>query len=219
MTIPYVIADGFDPAGLAAIKEGMSRWEAIGFKFQKLNAMATSDGPQDGGLVGAPVQLVTSGHVTFIPDSKTCCFTNGIGNAVTEVHVPPSGGVGLSVHEIGHVIGLQHEHTRSDRLDHIKIFPENIKDNYGVDQILPINVGDQSSPYDVDSIMHYNSDTFAKPGTSVMLRKDGSKIEHYDQLSPGDIAGAEKMYAPGCSGSTPPGPTPTPPPAPPLVGQ
>lgn len=64
---------------------------------------------------------------------------------------------GTPAHEIGHALGLIHEHTRYDRDEHININPHAISEsslgNFVKTQntIVPGDV-----PYDLSSIMHYS---------------------------------------------------------------
>lgn len=41
---------------------------------------------------------------------------------VSDVFLPEHCPLGSVIHELGHVIGFRHEHTRSDRAQHIKGF-------------------------------------------------------------------------------------------------
>lgn len=38
--------------------------------------------------------------------------------------------LGTVIHELLHVLGMQHTHQRNDRDDHVEILPENIKVGY-----------------------------------------------------------------------------------------
>lgn len=67
------------------------------------------------------------------------------------------------VHEIGHALGLIHEHVRSDRETYVSIIKDNIindttyKNNFA---IYPAN--SVQGPYDFSSIMHYDLNAFGK---------------------------------------------------------
>ncbi|KAI6215007.1 Astacin-like metalloendopeptidase [Aphelenchoides besseyi] len=64
--------------------------------------------------------------------------------------------IGTILHEIGHALGLEHEHQRLDRDDYIQIDTENNRCPMGpLKKVNPIN--QIELPYDFGSIMHYGS--------------------------------------------------------------
>ncbi|KAF3850749.1 hypothetical protein F7725_012521 [Dissostichus mawsoni] len=76
---------------------------------------------------------------------------------------------GIVVHELGHVIGFWHEHTRPDRDEHVSIIRDNIQpgQEYNFLKMEPGEVDSLGEVYDFDSIMHYARNTFSR---SVMHR-------------------------------------------------
>jgi hypothetical protein len=201
--IAYSIEPEFDQEAISAIHAAMGHWEAIGFTFEDRSTVQSTP-PKPGALTGSGAPLLSPWYVSFKVDPQGGASADGIGRAVSTIRLPATPWISTVVHEIGHAIGFQHEHTRPDRDKYIDIFQENIDVTVvgnGVGNVLPINDGDTSTPYDSYSVMHYTSDAFAKRGTSVMLRKDGSKIWRTDRLSAGDIAGAHALYAGEPSGS------------------
>ena len=75
-------------------------------------------------------------------------------------------------HEFFHVLGLLHEHQRSDRDDYITIKWENIP--YGYDRHFKKLMKSKTLglPYDITSIMHYSSTQASSPvGVSSIVSK------------------------------------------------
>lgn len=79
--------------------------------------------------------------------------------------------VGNAAHELGHALGLWHEHSRRDRDNYVEIMQENIDDN-GDENVYERNFGklkpevfNKVPPvsYDIESIMHYGPKAFGKP--------------------------------------------------------
>ena len=77
------------------------------------------------------------------------------------------------IHELGHAIGLLHEHQRPDRDSYIKIQYKNIdKDSFYCFEKRPKEefLYDYTKfPYDYNSIMHYYNYSFSKNGKLVIV--------------------------------------------------
>ena len=63
------------------------------------------------------------------------------------------------MHEVGHSLGLWHEHSRPDRDDHVTVMWDNIPDVNKADFLKKSwqNTVVHGLPYDLDSVMHYPS--------------------------------------------------------------
>lgn len=123
------------------------------------------------------------------------------------------GPVGVVIHEIGHAIGLLHEHLRSDRDDYVIIRWENVDperlcnfcirtEEKGCEHCEPKR-GRPVGAYDYDSIMHYFATQGARAEaqtTIVPLQtlagegNAGRSIGRCDGLSEGDIATIAAVY-------------------------
>ncbi|XP_055854249.1 hatching enzyme 1.2-like [Episyrphus balteatus] len=108
--------------------------------------------------------------------------------------------VGTTIHELMHVLGFNHEHTREDRDEYVEINWKNIPtDSYrNFGKSTPNSTDTFNIKYDYESVLHYSPFAFAmdlfKP-TLVPLKKIGlSKMGQRDGLSKLDISKIWKMY-------------------------
>jgi len=103
--------------------------------------------------------------------------------------------VGSIIHEIGHAIGLFHEHTRPDRDNYVTINLSNVSTGKEIN-FDKIEVGaDTYSEYDYGSIMHYGEYFFSSNGQRSISAPDQVNIGQRDALSAKDIDSVNKMYA------------------------
>lgn len=142
-------------------------------------------------------------YVEFIPAAG--CGSSSIGFAGNRqyVEVGPECKEGNIMHEIGHIVGLFHETSRSDRDDFVEIFWDLI-DPLKRDQFCKVNTVHDNvdlGPYDYGSIMHYGPTDFAidQKSTTIKAKQQlpaGVEMGQRNALSPGDIQAISKLYGP-----------------------
>lgn len=103
------------------------------------------------------------------------------------------------IHEVGHILGLMHEHQRPDRDKYIDVVLENAGAFAYTYEKLSVGRMDNSGPYDFMSIMHYWNGSYSINGLPIMVPKKG--YEHYAQamgrsktLTENDKALIRKIY-------------------------
>lgn len=96
------------------------------------------------------------------------------------------------LHEVGHSLGLIHEHQRADRDQYIEIVNENLELSFLVKFNFNISKSRLHTPYDFFSIMHYGSRYFSRDGYSatIVAKEPYKKFQRYigsgEELSPLD---------------------------------
>lgn len=106
--------------------------------------------------------------------------------------------VSIATHELGHLLGFGHEHSRPDRDEYVDILWENIspahhkifkKDSHWIFHSF-------GTPYDYNSIMHYGSYHFSKNGKrTIVSRKPNVKWFGNRHPSKVDIIQMNLMYS------------------------
>ncbi|XP_078731465.1 dorsal-ventral patterning tolloid-like protein 1 [Lampetra fluviatilis] len=183
--IPYVIGGNFTGSQRAMFKQAMRHWE----RFTCVTFVERSE---------------EESYIVFTYRPCGCCsFVGRMGDGPQAISIGKNcDKFGIVVHELGHVIGFWHEHTRPDRDHHVGIVRENIQPGQEENflKMEPGEVDSLDESYDFDSIMHYSRNTFSRGMflDTILPRKDESGVRpaigQRTRLSKGDIAQANKLY-------------------------
>ncbi|KAL5017782.1 hypothetical protein ScPMuIL_003504 [Solemya velum] len=186
--IPYEIEANFSGAHKALFKLAMRHWE----NYTCITFVERAPGHEN--------------YIVFTERPCGCCsFVGKRGNGAQAISIGKNcDKFGIVVHELGHVIGFWHEHTRPDRDKHVQIIYKNIMpgQEYNFNKLTESEVNSLGEQYDYGSIMHYARNTFARAtyvDTILPQRKPGMvvrpEIGQRVRLSPGDISQARKLYS------------------------
>jgi len=98
-------------------------------------------------------------------------------------------------HELLHALGFNHEQTRNDRDNHIRVYWENIIDDmkYNFNKIATLN---QNTGYDYNSVMQYERYAFSKNNrpTMVPIPNSNAVLGQASQMSRNDIDRLNRLY-------------------------
>ena len=130
-----------------------------------------------------------------------CSSYVGMRGGEQEILLHPECPYGTILHEIGHAVGLLHEHNRIDRNNHVKIIWDNIIEIRKSAYAKHVNVGFDIGDYDYDSIMHYGKFFNCKKdnngkcvGPTIKTKPPGTPIGQRKRLSSGDRAAVKVLY-------------------------
>jgi uncharacterized protein (TIGR02145 family) len=133
-------------------------------------------------------------YVEFVWDKDGCASYLGIIGGRQEIWIADWGKTGNIIHEIGHAIGLIHEHSRADRNGDVYIFYENIEPGNGHNFDIT-NTQYITNNFDFSSIMLYDSYAFSKNGLPTITKLDGSVFKsNRKALSVNDTAIINSIY-------------------------
>uniref|UniRef100_A0A674DZU0 Metalloendopeptidase n=1 Tax=Salmo trutta TaxID=8032 RepID=A0A674DZU0_SALTR len=188
--IPYIIGGNFTGSQRAMFKQAMRHWE-------KLTCVTFIEKTEE------------ESYIVFTYRPCGCCsYVGRRGNGPQAISIGKNcDKFGIVVHELGHVIGFWHEHTRPDRDDHVTIIRDNIQpgQEYNFLKMEPGEVNSLGEAYDFDSIMHYARNTFSRGMflDTILPSRDENGIRpaigQRTRLSKGDITQARKLYrCPAC---------------------
>ncbi|XP_020510137.2 high choriolytic enzyme 1 [Labrus bergylta] len=102
---------------------------------------------------------------------------------------------GTIQHELLHALGFDHEQTRSDRDEHVRILLENVEP--GTEgNFRRIRTNNLNTPYDYNSVMHYSRFAFSRNGrpTIIPIPDENAVIGRASVMSPIDIQRVNILY-------------------------
>jgi Astacin (Peptidase family M12A) len=150
---------------------------------------------KDTNLVFKPKTEQDKNYIVFTTQENGCFSYVGMQGGAQEVNLSKGCHYNLIVaHEILHAIGMEHEQSREDRDDHIKINWDNIKEdqkhNFGI--VKRSNFGE----YNLTSIMQYGSYSFSKNNQPTMTTIDGEVFEqNIKYFTKGDAEAVNNFYS------------------------
>ncbi|KAM9318153.1 hatching enzyme 1.2-like [Pholidichthys leucotaenia] len=100
-------------------------------------------------------------------------------------------------HELLHALGFNHEQTRSDRDQHVRILLQNVIRGMEFN-FRKINTNNLGTRYDYNSVMHYGRFAFSRnrQPTIIPIPNQNVPIGRATQMSPTDILRLNRLY--GC---------------------
>ncbi|XP_070574132.1 zinc metalloproteinase nas-13-like isoform X2 [Ptychodera flava] len=153
--VPYVIDGYYDQAAVTTIENAMAdyhRYTCIRFVPRTNEADYVFITPLDGcwsgfGYANMGMQKVSLGN--------GCVWHRTV------------------IHELMHLVGFIHEQGRLDRDQYVRLYEENMLEGYSPQfgKVLS-KVTTQGTPYDYDSVMHYDRKAFTKNGLPTIVAID-----------------------------------------------
>ncbi|WP_027373696.1 MULTISPECIES: M12 family metallopeptidase [Chryseobacterium] len=102
--------------------------------------------------------------------------------------------VGSVIHEMGHTVGLYHEHTRKDRDQYVTILWNNIQDGQAYNFDI-YSSGTDIGPFNINSVMMYWPNSYSKNGQPTIKRANNTSFTYNRTgFTTGDINTINTMY-------------------------
>jgi hypothetical protein len=177
--IPYYLKGEFSAQDQQNILEAMESWENVcGVRFTKVSPRSSAY---------AIIRVSRQEWESSIGENNSQCHMI-FGRYYSDIDV--------IIHELGHCLGLVHEHQRPDRDKYIIINWGNILSGKEYNfEIMdnPLYI-EQNFAYDYTSIMHYEPNAFSINGSPTIIAIDSTSIDPSTGITPLDAAHAKEIY-------------------------
>ncbi|KAL7833732.1 hypothetical protein AOLI_G00286920 [Acnodon oligacanthus] len=175
--VPYAIANHFSSRELQVIQRGLDSFSAVSC-VRFIPRSNQRDYIYIQSLNGCYSYVGRLGYAQAVSlDRSGCIYHNTV------------------QHELLHALGFNHEQTRNDRDNHIRVVWENIIENMK-HNFNKINTLNQGTPYDYNSVMQYHRTAFSKNGQPTMIPIPNSNVAigQATQMSNNDIIRLQRLY-------------------------
>lgn len=179
--VPFEIASDVSDQGRAIVSEAIAHWNERS-SILLVDRSESSDNSND--------------FVRFITGPGCASWVGRQGGA-QEIWVSDYCTSGSMIHEVGHALGLLHEHTRADRDQFINVQWANIQADKAFNFEVGISGVTDLGPYDYGSVMHYGEYFFSKNGEKTLqpINEVGDVvIGQRVQASRGDLDAIDRLY-------------------------
>jgi predicted Zn-dependent protease len=139
-----------------------------------------------------------STYVLIRPGSGCSADVGYRAGSVRKVNLANNCSTGNTIHELGHIVGLWHEQSRSDRDTFLEVKWANVQP--GMEHNFKtyrqqLRAGQDVGAYDFNSVMHYAPTAFSINGLPTLVKKGGgSWVTNRTTLSANDLSTIGLLY-------------------------
>jgi len=160
--VPYNVSDKLSARTQENVRAAIAAWNATGAVTMVERTQVTASAYPN--------------YIDFVKADQCASWVGFQDDGAQSIYTGEKCSEGSMIHEIGHAMGLLHEHTRPDRDSFVKINWDSID----ADKTHNFDVLDDAIPlgdYDYSSIMHYGERFFSNDGNPTISSLQNTDVE------------------------------------------